>query len=421
MIFLYSALFYLATPFILLRLFWRGFKSPAHRSRWHERFAYYFANHRQGGIWIHAVSVGEAESVFPLIKLIRQRHPGRPILVTTTTVSGSARVKSVLGNSVEHVYLPYDLPDAVARFLTHFKPAVALIMETEIWPNFFAQCGQHGVPLFIINARLSDKSARGYLKLPGLFLPALANLEGIAAQTREDVERFIAIGVDKDKVVRTGNIKFDLEVNDEIIERGQAIRKTIFPDRLVWIVASTHKGEETLFLSVYHQMKQHFPRLLLLLAPRHPERSNEVRKLCVKERLNVVMRTQKRACRSDTDVYIADTLGELKLLYAAADVAFVGGSMCPIGGHNVLEPAALGKPVVFGPYMSNFKEIAQGLLAAEAAIQCCDMQMVVEKISGLLADARLRDQLGVKGKDFIQKNQGALTRVLTMLNECIDN
>ncbi len=416
----YSTLFYLFTPYILLRLLWRGFKLPGCWSRWHERFAYYYGrNHRQGVIWIHAVSVGEAESVFSLVRLIRQRMPARSILVTTTTPTGSARVTAVLGDEVEHVYLPYDLPDAVARFLSHFKPAVALIVETEIWPNFFRQCGIRSIPLYIVNARLSEKSARGYRKIPSLFLPAMANLTAIAAQTREDVERFIAIGADEKKVVKTGNIKFDLEISDQIVEQGKALRNTVFPGRLVWIIASTHRGEDELFLQTYKQVKQQFAALLMVLVPRHPERFVEVQKLCIKERLNVVMRTENTSCRDSTDIFIVDTMGELKMLYAAADIAFVAGSMQPVGGHNVLEPAALGKPVVFGPFMFNFKEIAKGLLDAKAAVQCHDMEAVVREITELLADEQKRKEFGAKGKEFVKNNQGALERVYALVEQSL--
>ena len=358
----YSALFYLLIPIILMRLIWRGFKAPHYWRRWSERFAIYNRNHAQGVIWFHAVSVGEAEAVFPLVKLFLQRHPRSKVLITTTTPTGSARVSAEMGDRVEHVYLPYDLPGSVERFMSQFKPTIAVIMETEIWPNLFARCGSKSIPLFIVNARLSIKSAKGYRKVPSLARPALANVRVIAAQTKEDADRFIEIGANRDSVEITGNLKFDLEIPDEVIKQGKIIRETIFPSRPVWIAASTHKGEDEIVLKVFAKLKQQFSSLILVIVPRHPERFEEVRKLCETEGFKVTKRTSGESCSPDTDIYLSNTMGELKMLYAASDIAFVGGSLVPVGGHNVIEPAAIGVPVVFGPYMSNFREIEKGLL-----------------------------------------------------------
>jgi 3-deoxy-D-manno-octulosonic-acid transferase len=411
----YSAIFYLIIPFILLRLLWRGIKAPDYRLRWRERFACYDRKYPQDVIWFHAVSVGEAEAVFPLVRRLQAQFPQTKCLITTTTPTGSARVRAVLGQAVEHVYLPYDTPGAVGRFMRCFKPVLAVIMETEIWPNLFIGCGENDIPLYVINARLSEKSARGYRKIPSLIHPVLANVKQIAAQTQEDAERFIAIGAKAEQVTTIGNIKFDLEIPKEIIAEGKQLKTTLFDGRFVWLAASTHNGEEQVFLDAYKKLKPNIPELLLVIVPRHPERFAEVGLLCNQNLLTVVTRTSKQSCNLDTDVYLADTMGELKMLYAAADVAFVGGSMVPVGGHNLLEASAVGVPVLFGPYMANFKAIAQKVLAHNAAIQCCDNGAIVKAISQLYLDVDYRNLLIDNGKLFVEMNRGAIDKLCEML------
>jgi 3-deoxy-D-manno-octulosonic-acid transferase len=415
----YSCLFYLLIPFILVRLIWRSIKAPAYRYRWGERFALYNKKYTQNVIWFHAVSVGEAEALFPLVKQIQQQHPDAKLLITTTTPTGSARVKAVMQDSIEHVYLPYDIPCAVNRFMQCFKPRIAVIMETEIWPNLFASCGKNEVPLYIVNARLSEKSARGYQKIPALVSPALACVKLIAAQTQDDANRFVAIGAKTETVRTLGNIKFDVEVSSEIIGQGLQLKVDKFGGRFVWLIASTHKDEEAIFLEIYKKIKQKIPELLLVIVPRHPERFGEVKKLCEHYQLTVVMRTSSEVCRQYTDVYLADTMGELKMLYAASDVAFVGGSMVPVGGHNILEAAVVGTPVLFGPYMANFKEIAEGVLRQNAAIQCWNENEIINAIIALYADSAYRALLAEKGKAFVRQNQGAIAKILDMLNRDI--
>ena len=416
----YSCLLYLLTPFVLLRLLWRGVKAPAYWRRWPERFAFYRQGHQRGVVWFHAVSVGEAESLFPLVRLLLEKRPDCKVLITTTTPTGSSRVQAVMGGMVEHVYLPYDLPDAVYRFLQHFRPVMAVIMETEIWPNLFDQCGKNNILLVIANARLSEKSFRRYQKIPSLVQFCLAQVDSIAAQTAEDARRFMELGARENSVAVTGNIKFDLDLPDNIEKQGSLLKEKTFPGRLVWIVASTHKGEDEIFLSCYRRLKQHFPNLLLMLVPRHPERFSEVKSLAQREHFQVLLRTEGKPCKQQTDVYVADTMGELKMLYATADLAFVAGSMVPVGGHNVLEPAALAVPVMFGPHMHNFKEIAKGLLAAKAAVQCRDAAELFELAKGLLGNAQQRKQMAERGKTFVQKNQGALQKVYSIITQILD-
>ncbi|WP_305906921.1 lipid IV(A) 3-deoxy-D-manno-octulosonic acid transferase [Methylomarinum sp. Ch1-1] len=417
--FIYTALFHLLLPFVLVRLYWRGMKAPEYRKRWLERLAVYNKPYPQQVIWFHAVSVGEAEAVFPLVRLMQQRHRQAHFLVTTTTPTGSSRVKAVLGDRVEHVYLPYDLPSVVRRFLDTFQPKLAVIMEKEIWPNLFAQCGENNIPLFIINARLSANSAKGYRKIPSLVIPALGNVTSIATQTEEDRRRFVEIGAPEDRTLALGNIKFDVVVDEKLVGEGRELKRRLFAGRFVWIIASTHKGEDEIFMMLYRQLKVDIPELLLLIVPRHPERFQEVKRLAEERELNTVMRSVNDACSSDTDVYIADTMGELKMLYAAADIAFVGGSMVPVGGHNILEPLAVGLPVMFGPHMINFKEIADKVLAMQAALQCLDEQHIIGTAKRLHADAAFRERLTEKGGEFLRRNQGATGRVCSILEQSL--
>jgi 3-deoxy-D-manno-octulosonic-acid transferase len=414
--FLYTAIFYLILPFLFIRLYRRGVRNADFRKRWAERLAFYSQPHQPVEIFFHAVSVGEAESLFSLIEQLLTAQPKLNILVTTTTPTGSARVKAVLADRVQHVYLPYDYPDAIARFLKHFQPKIAVIVETEIWPNLFHQCAKQQIPLLIINARLSEHSYQGYQKLAALTKPALNHVSFIAAQTQQDAARFNAFVDDKSKVQVLGNIKFDLRIDSGLIEQGQRLRQKLFPNRFVWIIASTHKGEEPIFLEIYQQLKPKIPQLLLLLVPRNLERFEEVKQLCEKQQFQVVTRTSAFNCSTATDVYLGDTIGELKLLYTAADVAFVGGSMVDVGGHNVLEPVAIGIPLMFGHYMYNFNKIADGLLNADAAIQCRSGAEIADNVLSLYQQPDKKIRLINNAKAFMQQNQGTTQAVISLLN-----
>ncbi len=415
----YTLLFYLLLPFVLLRLYWRGFKAPQYRKRWAERLAIYHQKYPNNVIWIHAVSVGEAEAVFPLIKRLQQNYPVDQFLVTTTTPTGSARVKAVMGDKVTHVYLPYDLPFVVKRFLAIFKPKVAIVMEKEIWPNLYAQCAKKSIPLMIINARLSANSAKGYKKIPALVKPALANVCFIATQTEEDEQRFIEIGAETNKVGTLGNIKFDLQQDDALIKQASNIKNNLFADRFVWLIASTHEGEEDIFFQIYPQLKKQIPELLLMLVPRHPERFKLVAELANKYKFNTCLRSSEQQCSADTDVYIADTMGELKLLYGTADICFVGGSMVPVGGHNILEPAIMNVPIIFGPHMLNFKEIANAVLQLNAAIQCEDKEQIIKTVIHLHNKPAYRDELITKANAFVKNNQGATARTAKLISNIL--
>ncbi len=416
---IYTLLFYLLTPLILLRLYWRGFKAPEYRKRWKERLAVYDKKYPDNVIWVHAVSVGESVAVFPLIKLLQQQYPANKFLVTTTTPTGSARVQSELAFSVSHIYLPYDLPIVIKRFLAIFRPKIAIIMEKEIWPNLYHQCHKNKIPLTIINARLSAKSARTYKKIPGLVKPALAAVSQIATQTEEDKTRFIGIGAKQADVEVTGNLKFDVKIDEELIKFAKGIKSELFADRFTWIITSTHKGEEIIFFELYLQLKKRIPELLLLIVPRHPERFNDVKHLAKKMKLKICMRSSKDSIKVETDVYIADTMGELKLLYGVSDICFVGGSMVPIGGHNVLEPAAMNIPVTFGPYMFNSKEIAKDVVAIGAAIQCMDKAEIMESVVHLYENLEDRRKMVFTMSYFLKNNQGATKRTEKLISKLL--
>ena len=413
--FIYSLLFYLLVPPILWRMLWRSRREPAYRKRLGERFGFY----RQTSpihsvIWIHAVSVGEAEAAFPLIRTLRRQFPYTPFLVTTTTPTGSARVQAMLKDEVAHVYLPYDLPDAVARFLDHFRPSLAVVLETEIWPNLFHASAIRGIPLAIVNARLSERSARGYARLGNLTRQTLANVRLIAAQTQADADRFLAVGAKPETVKMTGNIKYDIELPDDYFRQGIVLRDSLFGKRPVWIAASTHEGEELLVLRAFAEIRVAKPELLLVLVPRHPPRFDKVASLCLSEGF-----TLSRRCLHETakqaDVFLVDTLGELRQFYAASDIAFIGGSLVPVGGHNVLEAAVAGIPVIFGPHMFNFLEAGRRLKEAGGAVQISDGGQLAGIVIDLLHHVNHNLRMGEAGREFVEAGRGALGRVVEAL------
>lgn len=413
---LYTVLFYLALPVVLGRLYWRGIKAPNYRQRWQERLGFYSPRDQKPVMWLHAVSVGEVEAAVALVRLLLARQSECGVVITTTTPTGSARVQALFGDQVEHVYLPYDLPPVVERFLTHFRPRCAVFMEKELWPNLFTACRNRQMPLYVINARLSARSALAYLKIPALIQPTLACINIIAAQTEDDRQRFIEIGARSEQVRVLGNLKFDLSIDAALLEDGVALKRRLFGERFVWIIASTHDNEEAQLLAVYRRLKPAIPSLLCMIAPRHPERFDVVDGWCLEQGFAVVRRSLGQALSAETDIYLADSLGELKLLYAAADVAFVGGSLVEVGGHNVLEPAAIGVPVLFGPQMFNFQEIAERMLAMDAAIQCQTVDDIADAILDLYQHLETRQCLVRHAQAFVKQNQGAVSRIAELLS-----
>lgn len=412
---LYTLLWYPLAPLLLLRLGWRGRHFPTERRRWRERFGQIPA--RGPGLWLHAVSVGEVRAALPLIHALRTRYPEEPLLITTVTATGARQVREALGDEVQHAYLPYDLPGAVNRFLDRARPRLGIIMETELWPNLYRACQRRGIPLVLANARLSARSARGYGRIPGLIRETLAAVT-VAARDDTDAERFSALGATRLQVM--GNLKFDMQLPGDLPERGQQLRERLGVDRPVWIAGSTHEGEEQRLLAVHQRLLADSPGLLLILVPRHPERFQRVADLCQRQGLSIARRSRGESVGPDIAVYLGDTMGELLLLYAAADVAFVGGSLIPgPGGHNVLEPAALGKPVVFGDSVFNFADASARLLAAGAARQVADDEGLLEALGDLLAGRTEGAVMGERGRAVVAANRGALERLLALLAEML--
>lgn len=416
----YTALFYLLVPWVLLRLLWRARRNPAYRRRWRERFGYFPAILETDTIWVHAVSVGEAIAAFPLVRRLIERYPQRPVVLTTTTPTGSERVTEQLGAHVHHGYMPYDLPGAVARFLTRTRPRLAVIMETEIWPNLYAACRARDIPIVVANARLSERSAAGYRRFAGLTRQTLEHVARFAAQSTADGRRLQALGAPSDRIEITGNVKFDITLPASLAEQAAALRRGWDAERPVWIAASTHEGEEAQILAAFSKVRAHCPRLLLVLVPRHPERFDRVAGLCKAQRLRVVRRTSHCACSPDTDVFLGDTMGELRQLYGTADIAFVGGSLVPAGGHNPLEPAAMRLPIVFGPHMFNFAEISRLLLEAGAAIQVSDAEGLSRGVNEFLQDPSRRTQVGDKAYAVVEANRGALDRTVAVIERVVE-
>jgi 3-deoxy-D-manno-octulosonic-acid transferase len=420
---IYSTMFYLTVPLILWRLLWRGRLNHAYWHRWPERFGWFKTPFLNKPIWIHAVSVGEVQAALPLIRQLHQRYPDHSIVVTTTTPTGSARVRSELGKSVFHVYAPYDFPGVVARFLKRVKPVFALFMETELWPNQFYQCRQRNIPVVVANARLSQHSMEGFRRLQSLTQPTLQQVSLIAAQNQQDADNFQTLGMQPDKIQITGSIKFDLQLADDLYQQGDELRKQLFGNanrqRPVWIAASTHEGEEEQVLTAFAQLRKTIPDCLLLLVPRHPERSSAVMALCEKAGLNVVRRSEHKACEANTQVFIGDTLGELMVFYVVADVAFVGGSLVSKGGQNILEPAELSKAVITGPYTYNFAEISRVMQEAGALRRVSDANELATTVIELLENPQVRQQMGERGKEQVEKNRGSLNRLLELVTPLI--
>ena len=366
-------------------------------------------------IWIHAVSVGEVQAAIPLINHLRKQYPHRQLLVTTVTLTGAARVRAVFGTAVQHSYIPFEFPHAVALFFRNVDPAAALIMETEIWPNIYRGCGVRRVPLVLVSARISPRSIRGYRRLLPLIRETLSHGIIIAAQTSSDAERFLSLGASPRRTHVTGRIKFDIELPTEIIATGRSMRRDLLGDRAVWIAASTHEGEEKLLLQAHQALLKRFPRLLLILVPRHPERFAEVRGLIDKSGLEVVSRTEGRACSDATNVLLGDTMGEVPLFYAMSDIAFVGGSLVPIGGHNLLEPAIQGLPLITGPHLFNSQDIADMFVESDAVRVVSNKDELVGVIEGLLGRPEYAAELGQNALELLQANRGALQRLLLLL------
>ena len=427
----YTLLLCLLLPFALLKLVWRAFRQPEYLRHVPERFGFY-RNPRpdQPLIWLHAVSVGETRATAPLVALLRLRYPQHRILMTHTTPTGREAGEQLFGNDVLRCYLPYDLPGAMARFLDHFQPGVGLLMETELWFNLIAACEQRGVPLMLVNARLSERSARGYARLGKLVEEGLGRLTRIAAQTEDDAQRLRKLGARE--VAVTGNLKFDVTPPPEMQAKGAALRRLFGQERPIFLAASTRDGEESLVLDAV--AAANVPGLLTVIVPRHPQRFNEVAGMIERRGLAFIRRSSlleaspspqlspsrgEGAVGQGVQVVLGDSMGEMFAYYAACDVAFIGGSLLPLGGQNLIEACAMGKPVLIGPHTWNFEAVAQSALAAGAALRVEDPAALGAKLRELFADNELRERMSRQALAFSGSHSGASERVMAVIEETL--
>jgi len=414
---LYLFAVYLTAPIISAVLLWRGLRD---RSYWHnfgERFGL-GARRPPHGVWVHAVSVGEVQACAPLVSALYRRHPDVPLTVTTFTPTGAARARALFGNMAEVRYVPYDLPGAVRRFFRRVQPRLAVIFETELWPNLYRECGRRRVPLVLASARIAARSLGRYRRLGALFSDALSQAAIVAAQGEADAERFRALGAAPDNTHVTGNLKFDFELPPDIAERGQRVRAQYAAQRPLWVAGSTHGGgEETALLEAQRQVLSAHGDALLVIAPRHPARFDEVAQQLSEAGMRFVRRSDpdRTRGRQEPQVLLLDSLGELLEFYAAADLAFVGGSLVPMGGHNVLEAAQRRRPVLTGPYTSNFREAVGLLESVGAALVARDASELSRELRRLLADPELRSKLGDAGYEAVTSRQGAVRETLDLI------
>ncbi|EGQ9991163.1 lipid IV(A) 3-deoxy-D-manno-octulosonic acid transferase [Vibrio vulnificus] len=415
---LYTLLLALAAPLLLFGLYRSKPNKPKFGKRWKEHFGITPTLDGQNQpLWIHAVSVGESLAAVPLIKAIKEKTPDQVIVVTTTTSTGAEQIAK-LGNLVEHRYMPIDFAFAVRGFLKAINPAKMLIIETELWPNTLATVHKANIPIIVVNARLSEKSQQNYAKVQSLFNLIHPCLSKVLCQSQADADRFAKLGVPTSKLCVTGSIKFDIHISDEIKRKGTELRAQLGQQRPVWIAASTHRGEDEQVLDAHRQVLETHPNALLILVPRHPERFDSVFELCQTQGFETVRRTQANTIADSTQVYLGDTMGEMLVLLGAADVCFMGGSLVgdKVGGHNVLEPAALGVPVIIGPSYYNFKEITEELLA-ENCISVNTADTLPTSLGELFDDPDHREKLITNASKVVKRNQGSLQHTMNSVLE----
>jgi 3-deoxy-D-manno-octulosonic-acid transferase len=416
---LYTALLCLALPLVLLYLLLRSVRNPGYRARWAERFGRFGAPRRTGGIAVHAASMGEVNAAATLIRALAAGYPDDPLTVTTFTPTGSERVRALFGEDVFHVYAPLDLPGAVRRFLDRVRPRLLVVMETEIWPNLYHAAAARGIPILIANARISERSFGRYRRLRGLTAAALDCTAHIAAQSAADADRLRALGAPPARLTVTGNLKFDFAPPPGLADEGEAIRTAWGAQRPVLVAGSTHEREEAIVLAAFRDVRAAFADALLVLVPRHPERFARAAQAARAAGFEVALRSAGLACPAAASCYVVDAMGELLRFYATGDVAFVGGSLEPVGGQNMLEPAALARPVLVGPYTGNFADITAQLVDAGAALRVADGAELAATVAALFRDADRRDRMGGAGRQLVADGQGALRRTLAEIERLL--
>lgn len=417
MFFIYTTIFYLLLPFIFLRLLWRSRKNPAYRKRWNERLALIPLQNNVSAIWVHAVSVGEVIAAIPLVKELASTYHDHRIVMTTTTPTGMVQINRSLNNIVSSFYLPYDVPWCINRFIRVCNIKSCVILETELWPNLLRCLSRNSVPVALVNARLSPGSKSNYGYIKWFIKKCLNKIDVVIAQDKADALRFQDLGLDDFRLKVGGNVKFDIKVDDDCLQKGLALREKLgFASRPTIVLSSTHDGEESIWLSVYHKIKQEIPNVLLVVVPRHIERFDLVARMFEKNNLTVARYSKNDAVNDDVDIYLVDAIGELMKFYAAAHVCFVGGSLVPIGGHNLIEPAVLGVPIVTGSYLHNFSYVKTLLASVDALYIRDDVDEISSVIVTLLNDKPLRDAIGKRAKDAIGENHGALDKHMMIID-----
>ncbi|MBS9864141.1 lipid IV(A) 3-deoxy-D-manno-octulosonic acid transferase [Vibrio alginolyticus] len=411
----YTLLLALASPLLLFGLYKSKPNKPQFGSRWKEHFGITpKLKSNDKPIWIHAVSVGESIAATPLIKALKEQNPEQSILITTTTSTGAEQIAK-LGDLIEHRYMPIDFGFAIKGFLKSVQPKQMLIIETELWPNTLHHVYKAGIPITVVNARLSEKSCQNYAKIQRLFNQLHPCLTQVLCQTDSDAERFERLGVEKKKLSVTGSIKFDIQISEQVKQQGQQLRAQLGKDRPIWIAASTHKSEDEQVLDAHRQVLKSHPNALLILVPRHPERFDDVFTLCQQQGFKTVRRTSTHAVETNTQVYLGDTMGEMLTLIGAADICFMGGSLIgdKVGGHNVLEPAALGVPIINGPSFFNFKEIVHEMKQNNLIKIVKNEDELARAIVALIKDVAAHERITSELAHFMLANSGSLQRTTT--------
>lgn len=408
--FLYSLLLYIAAPVLLLRLCWRGRRQPGYLKHIPERFGIYAGAGGHRYLWVHAVSVGETRAVEPLVRALQAEYPDHRILLTHMTPTGRDTGIGLFGDQVTRCYLPYDYPGATRRFFAHFRPEAGLLMETEVWPNLIASGNAAGVPLHLINARLSERSRRGYERVGSLACDAMRGFQIIAAQTEADALRLRALGAKSVSV--SGNLKFDVDPPAAQLAQGEAFRRAL-GDRRVLLAASTREGEEALLLDAVRRCGLN--GALLVIVPRHPQRFAAVADMVTAAGFRLHRRSAGNVVDIAADVLLGDTMGEMFMYYAACDVVLMGGSFLPYGAHSLIEPCTVGKPVLIGPSTYNFAEASAEAVSAGAALTVTDVEHGLKLAMEIAGDTERSRRMGAAGLAFTAAHRGAVRRVMDLV------
>ncbi len=417
--FIYTILTYSLLPFYIFFWIVKGVMNNTYWDRINQRFGFGYPILDEGTIWIHAVSVGEVQASVPLVEALKVRYPDKEILITTVTPTGSQQIRNTFKDSVYHCYIPFETSFSIKAFFDAVRPSIALILETEIWPNLYNECGKRKIPLVLVSARISVKSLRSYKRLLPLFRETLSHGILIAAQSSVDAKRFISLGADKDKTWVMGNIKFDFNLPADMDVQGINFRSKKFGNRPVWIAASTHEGEELEILKAHRRILKTIRNMLLIIVPRHPERFAKVEQLLKTEKWRYTTRSSSQSVADICEVFLLDSIGELLLFYSVSDIAFVGGSLIPIGGHNLLEPASLSLPILTGIYMFNQQEMTDLLVEASAVRIVKDKAEIVNNVLSFHNDKEASKNSGAKARMIVEKNKGALTSLMRRLDHIL--